>query len=97
MNTTTATLQSISAAVRIGSEQSMQHGGCPLSTDSDVVTMPDPVGMREFGADSADRMRRIGAAVLIAAVGRPPPVANKEVGRLRCSCCSEWTTSIGKK
>jgi len=95
MNTTTATLHSISAAVRINSEQSMRHGGCALSADSDVVTMPRPVGMREFRADSANRMLRIGAAALIAPVGRPR--RTEEVGRLRCSCRSEWTTSIGKE
>ena len=53
MNTTTAALQSIPAAARIGPGQSRQHGGCASGTDSDVVTMPDPRGMREFRADSA--------------------------------------------
>ena len=46
MNTTTAALQSIPAAARIGPGQSRQHGGCASGTDSDVVTTPDSRGMQ---------------------------------------------------
>ena len=80
MNTTTAALQSIPAAARIGPGQSRQHGGCASGTDSDVVTMPDPRGMREFRADSAsvaaDRRRGPDRR------GRPPTSRSRTRGRV---------------